>query len=276
MKIGELNSLKISRFAPQGAYLEDEAGEAVLLPKKYLNGEEEEGQDVEVFIYNDSEDRLVATTENPSINLNEFALLKVVDVSKFGVFLDWGLEKDLLVPFKEQNKKMQLGQSYVVRLILDEDTDRLIASARIKRYLSNEELEVEEKDKVELIIFNESEMGFEAIINSQHLGLIFKNEVFTSLKMGDRMTGYVKHIRPDKKIDVTLQPPMAAHVGERSEYILNLLKEQGGRLEISDKSSPDEIYAALQMSKKVFKKAIGNLYKQRLIEIDQSGISLKK
>lgn len=276
MKIGEINLLKVARDTPHGIFLVDEDGEDVLLPGKYLTGDEKEGDIKEVFIYNDSEDRLVATTETPKIKLNEIASLKVIDVTKNGVFLDWGLEKDLLVPFKEQNKKMQLGQSYVVRMYLDEETDRLVATARIKKYLSNDDTDFAIGDKVDLLVFNQSDMGFEVIINDSHLGLVFRNEVFSSIKIGDTKVGYIKQIRSDGKIDVSLQPSMNLHLENSNEEILNILKGNGGMLNISDKSSPEEIYAELKMSKKTFKKAIGTLYKKRKIIIEANSISLIK
>ncbi len=214
---------------------------------------------------------MVATTETPKIKLNEIAVLKVIDVNKSGVFLNWGLEKDLLVPFKEQNKKMQLGQSYVVRMYLDEETDRLVATAKIKKYLSNEDIDYTVGDKVDLLVFNQSDMGFEVIINGKHLGLVFRNEVFAPVKNGDALTGYIKQIRSDDKIDVSLQPNMNLHLNNSNEEILKILKANDGVLNISDKSSPEEIYTALKMSKKTFKKAIGILYRERkiIIELDR-------
>lgn len=274
MKIGQLNSLKVSRNTPHGVFLEDDEGEDILLPGKYLTGDEKEGDIKELFVYNDSEDRLVATTETPKIQLNEFAALKVIDVNKSGVFLDWGLDKDLLVPFKEQNKKMQLGQTYVVRMYLDEETDRLVATGKVKKYLSNEELTVQSGDKVDLMVFNQTDLGYEVIINSCHYGLVFRNEVFTPIKSGDLLTGYIKQIREDGKIDVSLQPDKMTHIENSNEVILNALKSQGGTLNVTDKSSPEDIYAAFQMSKKAFKRAIGSLYKQKKIKIEAGEISL--
>lgn len=276
MKIGEHNSLKVLRDTPHGIFLADEEGEVVLLPGKYLSGDEKEGDVKEVFIYNDSEDRLVATTETPKILLNEFAALKVIDVNKNGVFLDWGLEKDLLVPFKEQNKKMQLGQTYVVRMYLDEDTDRLVATAKLKKYLSNEELTIKPGDEVDLMAFNQSDLGYEMIIDQQHVGLVYRNEVFSPVNIGDKLTGYIKQIRNDGKIDVSLQPDSATHIEKSNEVIIRALKSNDGVLNLSDKSSPEDIYAALNMSKKTFKKAIGNLYKQRKITIRSGQISFVK
>lgn len=274
MKIGQLNSLKVSRNTPHGVFLEDDEGEDILLPGKYLTGDEKEGDIKELFVYNDSEDRLVATTETPKIQLNEFAALKVIDVNKSGVFLDWGLDKDLLVPFKEQNKKMQLDQTYVVRMYLDEETDRLVATGKVKKYLSNEELTVQSGDKVDLMVFNQTDLGYEVIINSCHYGLVFRNEVFTPIKSGDLLTGYIKQIREDGKIDVSLQPDKMTHIENSNEVILNALKSQGGTLNVTDKSSPEDIYAAFQMSKKAFKRAIGSLYKQKKIKIEAGEISL--
>ena len=276
MKIGKVNSLFVSRDTPHGLYLKDDEGEEVLLPGKYLKGDEQVGDKIDVFIYNDSEDRLVATTETPKITLNEFAVLKVVDVSKYGVFLDWGLDKDLLVPFKEQNKKMATGKSYVVKMYLDEDTDRLVATAKVKKFLSNEHLELAVKDEVDLLVFNESDLGFDVIINEKHQGLIFRNEVFTTIKIGDRLKGYVKKIREDNKIDISLQKEGMAQMEKSAKDVLEALTTHGGTLNISDKSSPEEIYELLHMSKKAFKRAIGTLYKQKQILIKPNKISLCK
>lgn len=274
MKIGDINKLKVSRNSPYGMYLIDDAGDEVLLPKKYLTGNEKEGDFISTFIYNDSEDRLVATTEIPKIKLNEIAVLKVVDVTKHGVFLDWGLEKDLMVPFKEQNKKMLLGHAYVVCMFLDHDTDRLVATTKIKRFLSNDHLEIKEKEQVDLLVYNKSELGYEVVINGKHTGLVFSNEVFSPLKIGDQLTGYIKNIRKDGKIDVSLQPDMTTHLKKSNELIINALKANGGELNLSDRSSPEDIYRNLNMSKKTFKKAIGALYKQRRIVIRPDRISL--
>ena len=274
MDIGRINSLKVARDTPHGIFLEDEEGENVLLPGKYLNGAEKEGDLINVFIYNDSEDRLVATTETPKIQLDEFAVLEVVDVNKFGVFLDWGLEKDLLVPFKEQNKKMKVGKRYLVRMYLDDDTDRLVATGKIKRFLSNESITVAEKEKVELIVFNQSDLGFDVAINKMHLGILYRNEVFRPIDIGDILDGYIKKIREDGKIDASLQPIAGDHVDKSSEAILQALNAQGGKLYLTDKSSPEDIYQSLHMSKKTFKKSIGALYKRRLITMQEDHIQL--
>ena len=274
MKIGKINSLKVSRDTPHGLFLEDDEGEDVLLPGKYLKGDEKEGDIIDVFIYNDSEDRLVATTQTPKIQLDEFAVLRVVDVNKFGVFLDWGLDKDLLVPFKEQNKKMVAGQKYVVKMYLDNDTDRLVATGKVKQFLSNDPLTISEKEKVEVIVFSQSDLGFDVIINKKHLGIIYRNEVFMPVENGDSFTGYVKKIREDGKIDISLQSESAEHIDKSSEVVLQALRSNDGSLKISDKSSPEEIYRILHMSKKTFKRVVGGLYKQRLIKIEANQIVL--
>lgn len=276
MKIGEINTLKVARDTPHGIFLVDEEGEDVLLPGKYLTGSEKEGDVLAVFLYNDSEDRIVATTEKPKIKLNEFAALKVIDVNKSGVFLDWGLEKDLLVPFKEQNKKMQLGNTYVVRMYLDEETDRLVATAKVKKFLSNDDLMIGEKDQVNLIVFNQSDLGYDVIINEKHMGLVFRNEVFAPVKIGDKLTGFVKKIRPDGKIDISLQPDIKTHIENSNDEILNALISHGGVLKLSDQSTPEEIYETLHISKKTFKKSIGNLYKQGKITLDHNQITMVK
>ncbi len=276
MKIGEINTLKVARDTPHGIFLVDEEGEDVLLPGKYLTGSEKEGDVLAVFLYNDSEDRIVATTEKPKIKLNEFAALKVIDVNKSGVFLDWGLEKDLLVPFKEQNKKMQLGNTYVVRMYLDEETDRLVATAKVKKFLSNDDLMIGEKDQVNLIVFNQSDLGYDVIINEKHMGLVFRNEVFAPVKIGDKLTGFVKKIRPDGKIDISLQPDIKTHIENSNDEILSALVSHGGVLKLSDQSTPEEIYETLHISKKTFKKSIGNLYKQGKITLDHNQITMVK
>lgn len=276
MNIGRINTLKVSRDTPHGLFLVDDNDDDVLLPGKYLKGDEKVGDELEVFIYNDSEDRVVATTETPKIKLDEFAVLKVIDVNKNGVFMDWGLDKDLLVPFKEQNKKMVLGNSYVVKMYLDEETDRLVATAKIKKFLSNETLEIEEKEKVDLIVFNQGDLGFDVMINEKYIGLIYRNEVFSQIRTGDKLIGYVKRIREDGKVDVSLQPDQATHMENSSSVILEALENNGGSIKLSDKSSPEDIYNTLQISKKAFKKAIGILYKQRKILIEPNQISLIK
>ncbi|TFH25171.1 MAG: GntR family transcriptional regulator [Bacteroidia bacterium] len=268
----ELNILKRAVF---GLYLTDDSGEEVLLPNKYCTEEMKPGGKVIVFIYRDSEGRTVATTLTPKINLHEFALLKVSEVTAVGAFLDWGLEKDLMVPFREQKQKMEEGRWYIVYLDLDQKTDRLFASNRVERYLQNDELLVKEGDEVDLVVQQKTDLGYVVIINHKHKGLIFDNEVFKEVRVGDKLKGYVKNIRDDNKIDVSLQA-----IGYRgandanSELILTKLKEYDGFIALTDKSTPEDISTQFGISKKAFKKALGALYKQRLIEIQPTGIRL--
>jgi len=271
-KLGELNILKRSGV---GLFLSDESGEEVLLPNKYCTEEMKPGEKVKVFIYRDSEGRKVATTLTPKIFLHEFALLKVSAVTGVGAFLDWGLEKDLMVPFREQKQKMEEGRWYIVYLDLDEKTDRLFASNRLERYLENDELTIKEGDEVDLVIQQKTDLGYAVIINHKHKGLVFDNEVFKEVRIGDRLKGFVKKIRDDKKVDVSLQALGYKGANDaNSELILQQLKENDGFLPITDKSTPEEISTQFGISKKAFKKSLGALYKQRLIEIQPTGIQL--
>ena len=274
IKIGKQHKLKVMRFAEQGLYLIDDENVEVLLPNKYITDNMPVYAEVDVFIYKDSEDRLVATTETPKIKLNDFALLKVNDVAPFGAFLDWGLQKDLLVPNNQQSQEMQVGNSYLVYMYVDEETDRLVASSKFNQFLNNDELSVNEGDEVDLIIANESSLGINTIVNGQHKGLLYHNEVFTDIKPGDRLKGFIKKIREDNKIDVSLQKQGYGNIEPNSEFILEKLKENDGFIELNDKSDPQLIKSRLSMSKKTFKKAIGTLYKQKLIKFEDGGVRL--
>jgi predicted RNA-binding protein (virulence factor B family) len=276
MKIGEFNDLRIMRDTSVGLYLSDEDGEEVLLPNKYVPENVKPDQIIRVFIYKDSEDRLIATTLDPYIILHEFASLKVVDVTDYGAFLDWGLEKDLLVPFREQKMKMEVGRYYTVFLYLDEQTGRLAATAKIDKFLETEDISVMPGDEVEILVTHYSDLGANVIINNLHKGLIYNADLYRELEPGERTIAYIKNVKEDKKIDVMLQRPGFERVEESSDIILNVLNDSNGFLPLSDKSSPDEIVRVLQMSKKTFKKAIGILYKQRLIKIEENGIYLVK
>lgn len=272
--IGKQQKLKVLRFAEQGLYLVDDEDDEVLLPNRYITDNMPVYAEVEVFIYKDSEDRLVATTETPKIKLNDFALLKVNDVVPFGAFLDWGLQKDLLVPNNQQSQDMEVGKSYLVYMYLDDETDRLVASSKINQFLNNNELTVDEGDEVDLIIANQSSLGINAVINRRHKGLIYHNEVFTDIKAGDRLKGFIKKIREDHKIDVSLQKQGYGNIEPNSALIIEKLKENDGFLALNDKSDPEDIKAQLAISKKTFKKAIGSLYKQKLIKIEDGGVRL--
>ncbi|MCB0586401.1 MAG: GntR family transcriptional regulator [Phaeodactylibacter sp.] len=274
IEIGKYNTLKAARQIAHGMVLLDAEGDDVLLPKKFVPEGLAPGDEVEVFVYTDSEDWPVATTQRPKAILGQFAYLTVKDVTTFGAFLDWGLDKDLLAPFSEQAHKMERGKSYLVYLLLDEQTDRLIASSKINRYLELENIQLKEGEEVNLLIGPPTDIGFIAIINHRYRGLLYKNELFRPVQSGAQCKGFVKTIRPDKKIDLSLRKPGYAHVEPNAERILQLLEQNNGFLNLHDKSSPAEITARLQMSKKTFKKAIGALYKQRLIRIEEDGIYL--
>lgn len=273
MILGKINQLTILRFTSVGAYLGDEEDNDVLLPNKYLTPEMEIGMQIPVFLYKDSEDRIVATTETPFLMLDQFALLRIKDVNPIGAFADWGLEKDLLVPFKEQKVKMEPGRSYIVTLRYDDATDRLYASGKIHRFLEP----CEEPDlldqPVDILIGDTSELGVSVIVNNRYPGIIYRNDVSRPLKKGEQTTGYVYNIREDGKLDLRLVRTDLQRFEEAPQKILELLQDKK-RLNIGDNSDPDEIRETVQMSKKMFKQAIGKLYKARLIKINNDSIEL--
>jgi uncharacterized protein len=273
---GEYNFLKAKRVVAFGVYLSDAEGNEVLLPKKQIPADLRVNDDIKVFVYNDSQDRLIATTRQPMITVGQFAMLKVKEISKFGAFLDWGLEKDLLVPFREQTDNMEKGKSYIFYLYLDTKSNRLVASAKLKRFLEKENIELEAGEKVDLLVTGESDLGLNVIINNKYFGLIFENDLFSSLSRGDKAWGYIKQIRPDNKIDVVLQKPGYSGITPGVQKIIDVLKAHKGFLNVSDNSSPQHIAALLEMSKKTFKKAIGHLYKEKIIAIKDDGIYLLK
>lgn len=275
INIGKYNTLKIVRETQVGLYLSD--GETdILLPNKYIPREYEIGEELIVFVYLDHEERPVATTLEPYIYLDEFALLRVNYVNKFGAFLNWGLEKDLFVPYREQARPMEVGKRYLVFMYLDHETNRLAASSKLNQFLSNDELTVEEGEEVDLIVSHITDMGINVIINEKHKGLMYKNEVYEDLRTGDRIKGYIKAIRPDNKIDVSLQKNGFERIEPNAEKILDEMRANRGFLRLNDNSHPEDIRTVLKMSKKTFKKAIGTLYKQKLIEIKEDGIYLLK
>ena len=276
MEVGKYNTLQILRGTSVGMYLGDEEGNDVLLPHKYIPENTQIGESIEVFIYRDSEDRLIATTLKPLILLNQFAILEVVAATPFGAFLDWGLEKDLFVPFKEQNHKLQKGQWVPVYLYLDEQTDRLVASAKINKYFKNlDGVDLDEGQEVDLLVFEKTELGHNVVINNLYKGLVYENETFRRLAWGDTTKGYVKLIREEGKIDISLQPlGFLKTLEPNQKTILEKLEASGGVLNLSDSSDPIEIQEVLEMSKKSFKKAIGVLYKDKKILINKDSIVL--
>jgi len=273
IEIGKYNTLKIARATKVGLYLTD--GETdILLPNKYVPKEYEIGGEIAVFVYLDHEERPVATTLEPYIFLNEFALLRVNYTNKFGAFMNWGMEKDLFVPFKEQARPMEQGKRYLVYMYMDEKTNRLVGSSKTNQFLNNDEITVEVGEEVDLIVSHITDVGINVIINEKHKGLLYKNEVFEDLRTGDRIIGYIKTIRPDGKIDVSRQPFGMERIDASAQAILDELKASRGFLRLNDDSHPEDIKTVLQMSKKTFKKAIGTLYKQKLIDIKEDGIYL--
>jgi len=276
IEVGRFHDLTILRDTSVGLYLGDDTGEEdVLLPNKYCPEKFEIGEQIEVFVYRDFEERKVATTLEPYVLMNEFSLLQVKDVSEVGAFVDWGLEKELLVPFKEQKQRMEVGKWYMIYLDIDEQTDRLYGSAKVEKRLSNKTLTVEEGDEVEIVVYQKTDLGFTVIVDNVHRGLVYKNEVFEELNLGDKLDAYVKKIRDENKLDISLQPIGYTNYNDPNcELIFNTLQKNDGKLSITDKSSPEEIYSAFRISKKAFKKAVGQLYKERKITIDKSEIKL--
>lgn len=280
LEIGKYNTLTILRDTKVGLFLGDPENDPdgvhdVLLPNKYVPKVFEIGEELIVFVYLDHEQRPVATTLVPYILLNEFALLRVNYINNVGAFMDWGMEKDILVPFKEQARPMEKGKRYLVYLYLDTQTNRLVASSKTNQFLSNDQLTVEKGEEVDLIVSHITDMGINVIINERHKGLLYKDEVYDdSIRTGDRMRGYIKNIRPDNKIDVALQPQGVESIEPNAEKILSELRASRGFLRLNDNSHPEDIKTVLKMSKKSFKKAIGSLYKEKLIEIKEDGIYL--
>lgn len=272
--IGSYNTLTIVKKVDFGLYLDGGDSGEILIPTRYVPEDVKEGDDLEVFIYLDSEDRIIATTEKPFVTVNEFAFLKVAAVTEVGTFLEWGLPKDLLVPFREQKGKMEAGKSYVVFVYFDKESKRLVASTKLEKYLDNLPVEYEEEQKVELLICDKTNLGYKAIIEDAHWGVIYGNEVFKTLNIGERFFGYIKKIRDDEKIDLSVYPVGQKKVEDFSETLMNYLKEHDGFLILTDRSSADEISGLFGVSKKTFKKATGNLYRQRLISLSESGIRL--
>ena len=274
LEIGTHQVLEVARLTPIGAVLRNIYGDEVLLPGKYLPEGTVAGTGLEVFLYKDHEHRPIATTLEPLVTLNKIALLRVKAVSDHGAFLSWGVEKDLFVPFREQVGKMRAGEDHLVILYLDDRTDRLAASANLHRFLDNEAISVADGEEVELVIWDKTDLGYNVIVNYLHKGLIYDNEIFSPIKTGDVRKGYVKQVRPDKKLDITLNKPGYEGVEPNAEKIMNMLQANSGFLPYTDKSDPQEISSNFEMSKKTFKKALGTLYKQRMVRLEEDGIYL--
>lgn len=272
--LGRVNTLEIIRETDHGAYLADQDGNEVLLPNRYVPETFKIWDALNVFVYLDNEERPVATTDMPYIMRGEFAVLRCNAVTEYGAFLDWGLVKELFCPFKEQAFKMKPKGWYLVYCYLDEQTGRLVASSKTNRFLSNKTLTVQPFDEVDLIVSHPSDIGMNVIVNKTHTGLIYNDQIFTELSIGDTLKGFVKKIRPGNKLDITLGQVGYRNIEPNAERILSELKDNSGYLNLTDHSSPEAIKNVLQMSKKNFKKAVGTLYKQRQIDIKPDGIYL--
>ncbi|MEY3289850.1 MAG: hypothetical protein RLZZ419_2092 [Pseudomonadota bacterium] len=273
LNIGKINTLNVVKKQGADIYLDNSTSAKVLLADKKLPENCQVGDALNVFVYVDSEGHLAATTKTPLAQVDDIAWLKVVSLNYVGAFLDWGLPKDLLVPFSEQHHEMEVGKSYLVKVFLD-DKNRIAATTKIDRFIADESVDFEVGQKVSLIIADKTELSFKAIVNNTHWGLLYQNELFQPLKRGQKLDGYIKQIREDGKIDLNLNQPGYSKVVSLTDNILNKLKENNGTLMLSDKSPPEAIYSAFGVSKKVFKQAIGALYKKELITIDKNGITL--
>ena len=271
VQVGKYNNLTVNRKVEFGFYLDD-GGEGILLPKRFAPSNLRIGDELNVFVYHDSENRLIATTQKANAVVGEIAKMKVVTVTQQGAFLDWGLMKDLFVPASKQVSGMRMGGEYLVLLYIDEMTGRVAATEKIESLMSNDDLTVKEMELVDLLVYRNSELGFVMIINNKHIGILHTNEVFQELKAGDRVKGFIKKVRPDNKIDLVLGKPGYEKVEDEGGKILRLLQENDGYLPYHDKSDPEEIYKFFGMSKKTFKMTTGNLYKQKKIEFTKTGI----
>lgn len=276
MKVGQIQTLKVNRISDYGLYLADEEGQEVLLPNRFISLTNAVGDEIEVFVYHDSEDRLVATTDRPLITEGRVACLKVVDKNIHGAFLDWGISgKDLFLPNRNQQGGVLPGRSYIVWLYVDNITGRCVATMKLKPYIDNDIITVKPRQKVEALVASESPIGYRVIIDSRHWGMIYKNQIFQRISVGDCVEAYVRRITEDNRIDLSLRREGYDGVAASAESLYDLLKSQGGVLEVGDDSTPDEIHAATQMSKKVFKRAVGILLKRGDIVAEKYQIRLK-
>ena len=273
IEIGRYNILKVSRKVDFGFYLDD-GKDGILLPKRFAPPQLKIGDEIKVFLYHDSDNRVIATTQQPKGIAGDIVQLKCVSVTPQGAFLDWGLMKDIFVAKSQQLTGMRVGDEYLVKIYIDKQTGRVAATEKIDAQFSNDELTVKEMELVDLVVYRRSDLGYVVIINNQHTGLLHFNEVYRPINIGDKLQGYIKKIRPDNKIDVVLGKPGYQRVEDETEKIIRLLKENNGYLPYYDKSDPDDIYAFFGMSKKTFKMTIGALYKQRKIDFAKAGIQL--
>lgn len=274
MKLGEINTLRIARETGIGLFLVDETGNEVLLPKRFVPEVFEIDQDLDVFVYNDSEGRLVCTTQEPDITLNSFALLRCRDATDIGAFMEIGIMKDLFVPKKNQNDLIKPGERHMIYMYEDTLTKRLVGTARINALVKEASEDIMPDDEVDILIWNERDMGWGVIVDNQYQGMVYKNQTFEPIAIGERRTAYVNRVREDGKLDILIQKPGAKNIDESAKAVIDGLERNNRFLALTDKSSPEDISTALNMSKKSFKKAIGTLYKQRIISLEKEGIKL--
>lgn len=274
IKLGHNNKLRVGRFVDFGAYLTDDEGAEILLPARYVSDDLAVGDEIDVFVYKDSEDRPVATTDVPYVEVGQFAFLQVVAVNKVGAFLDWGLPKDLLVPFSEQKARMQQGGIYLVYVYLDNESGRIVASAKVEKYLGNLIPDYKPGQRVEALVWEHTPIGYKVIVENLFQGMLYQNELYRPVEIEETVDAYVKMVRPDGKIDLTLGDKAVNRVRELSDEIMERLKNSGGSLPYGDKSSPDDIKAEFKCSKRDFKQAIGRLYKEHRIVIEDDNIAL--
>ena len=275
IKLGDYNTLTVIRRAEQGFYLEsDEMSGDILLPNRYVPEGLTIGKEIKVFVYLDQDERLIATTEHPAAKVGEFACLEVAWINQYGAFLKWGLMKDLFCPFREQKQRMEVGKHYIVYVKEDEESHRLMATAKVERYLESEDVQLKHGDACDCLIWQKTDLGFKTIINNRYQGQIYDNQIFQPLHSGDRLTAYIDHVRQDGKIDVTIQPTGRQHTLDFAEVLLRYLYENDGHCDLCDKSDAELIYDRFKVSKKAYKRAIGDLYRRRLITIGDDGINL--
>ena len=274
IELGKYNQLEVVKEVDFGVYLDGGEEGEILLPTRYVPEDCKIGEILNVFLYLDMDERLIATTLTPYVQVGQFACLEVSWVNEYGAFLNWGLMKDLFVPFREQKMKMQVGRKYVIHAHLDEESYRIVASAKVERYLSKDKPEYAAGDEVNILIWQKTDLGFKAIIDNKYSGLLYENEIFTSLETGMEMKAFVKQVREDGKVDLILQKPGFEKIDDFAKTLLDYIREQGGRISLNDKSPAEDIYDTFGVSKKTFKKGVGDLYKKRLISLHEDGITL--
>ena len=273
-EVGQILELEAFKETPQGVYLITEDDKEILLPNKYVPTDLEMGEMIEVFIYTDSEDRPIATTIDPKIKLNECAFLKALDVNQYGAFFDWGMEKDLLVPFSEQFLRVEAGKKYLIYLYKDELTNRMVGTTKFGRFIRDNKVLIKSGDEVDLLVSGVTDIGYKVIVNNRHYGMLYKNEIFKEIHIGDKLKGYLQRVRKDNKMDITLNSSNLSEVELLANKIYERLLKEKGILNFSDKSAPEKIYSEFQVSKKSFRRAIGLLYSERKIKLTPENITI--